>query len=75
MKHGSVRSAADCPDSSFHLFLWRGLYPINWGNELACLMLSVGSDAIDAVRSSPHPSTALTGAEKTSKLNGLLVGG
>ena len=35
VKHGSVENVADWPYSTFHRYVRQGLYPVNWGENLA----------------------------------------
>jgi putative transposase len=35
VKHGYVKQVVDWPYSSFHRFVRRGIYPVNWGGTLA----------------------------------------
>jgi putative transposase len=35
VKHGCVRCVADWPHSSFHDYVRRGVYPEDWGGEVA----------------------------------------
>jgi putative transposase len=57
VKHGLVKRARDWPHSSFHAYLRRGLYRADWACDPDGT-IEGANDAIDAVRSSPHPTGA-----------------
>ena len=39
VKHGWTRRAADWPHSSFHEYVRRGIYPVDWGGSMAGLVV------------------------------------
>lgn len=39
VKHGWARRVADWPHSSFHEYVRRGIYPVDWGGSMADLVV------------------------------------
>jgi len=55
VKYGWLKCVKDWPHSSFHRYVKRGIYPLNWVHEVKLLQVSKVSDAIDAVITA-HPT-------------------